>query len=64
MQGTFDVEKRWELICEIQTIMQGEGPVAIPCWMASLSAHYDHVKDFRAAPSMLMLDKVWLDETD
>jgi peptide/nickel transport system substrate-binding protein len=62
-KGTFDVEKRRELMCEIQTIMKEEGPVCIPLWTASLYAQHDRVKDFRAAPSMMMVDEVWLDET-
>jgi peptide/nickel transport system substrate-binding protein len=61
-EGTFDVEKRREIMCEIQTIMKEEGPVCIPCWFATLDAHRGRVKNFRAAPVMTMLDEVWLDD--
>ncbi len=62
-QATFDVEKRREIMCELQTIMQEEGGVCIPCWFSSLQANSTKLKNFRASPSMYMLDEVWLDES-
>jgi peptide/nickel transport system substrate-binding protein len=61
-QGTYDVEARREIMCELQSILQDEGGVAIPIWGAILWAHKEQVKDFRASSSMLILNGVWLDE--
>jgi peptide/nickel transport system substrate-binding protein len=61
-EGTFDVDQRRELMCEIETIMEEEGPVCIPCWFASLDAHRNRVQNYRSAPIMTMLDEVWLDD--
>jgi len=61
-QGTFDVEERREIMCEIQTIMKEDAGICIPCWFASLYAHRDRVKDFRASPAQTILNEVWLEE--
>ncbi|MBN1180248.1 MAG: ABC transporter substrate-binding protein [Anaerolineae bacterium] len=61
-QGTYDVEARRELMCELQAILKEEGGIAVPIWGAVLWAHRDAIKNFRSSPSMLILDDVWMDE--
>ena len=61
-EGTFDVEKRREIMCELQTIQKEEGTIGIPFWASTLNAHTERVKNFRAAPGAPQLYDVWLDE--
>lgn len=62
-EGTLDVEERREIMCDMETIMQEEGPIALPRWGAFLWGHYPKVKNFRGAPNdSIMLEEVWLDE--
>jgi len=61
-ESTYDIEKRRKIMCDIQTIMKEEGPVAISCWFASLYAHRRRVKGYRVAPSLNILNEVWLDD--
>ena len=61
--GTLDVNDRKEIMCEIQTLMKEEAPVAIPRWGAFLWGHTTRVKNFRGSPQdTTILDEVWLDD--
>jgi peptide/nickel transport system substrate-binding protein len=61
--GTLDVNDRKDIMCEIQTLMKEEAPVAIPRWGAFLWGHTQRVKNFRGSPQdTTILDEVWLDE--
>jgi peptide/nickel transport system substrate-binding protein len=62
-EGTLAMEDRRKIMCEIQTLMQEEGPIIIPRWGAFLWGHRPSVRGFRAAPSdFIILDDVWLDQ--
>lgn len=62
-EQTLDIEQRRQIMCEIQTLMKEEGPVAIPRWGAFLWGHHRKVRNYRGAPhDAIMLDEVWLDE--
>jgi peptide/nickel transport system substrate-binding protein len=64
-QGKVDIEERREIMCEIETIMQEEGPVALPRWGSFLWGHHKRVKNYRGAPhDHVMLDNVWLDDEE
>jgi peptide/nickel transport system substrate-binding protein len=43
VDATFDVEARRELYCQIQTIMQEDGPYLIPYWSVSFGASQSDV---------------------
>ena len=61
-EGTLDIEARKKIMCQIEKLMQEEGPVAIPRWAAFLWGHTDKLKGFRGAPSdHLFLYDAWLD---
>jgi ABC-type transport system substrate-binding protein len=61
-EGTYSMDERKAIMCEIQTLMQEEGPIIIPRWGAFLWGHKPRVKGFRAAPSdFIYLTNVWLD---
>jgi peptide/nickel transport system substrate-binding protein len=62
-EGTLDVEERRQIMCDIQTLMKEEGPIALPRYGAFLWGHHPKVKNYRGAPNdTIMLDEVWLDE--
>ena len=61
-EATYSMDERKKIMCEIQTLMQEEGPIIIPRWGAFLWGHRPRVKGFRAAPSdFIYLTNVWLD---
>jgi peptide/nickel transport system substrate-binding protein len=62
-EGTLAMEDRKTIMCEIQTLMQEEGPIIIPRWGAFLWGHRPAVKGYKAAPSdFIFLNDVWLDQ--
>lgn len=61
-EGTLAMEDRRKIMCDIQTLMQEEGPIIIPRWGAFLWGHRARVKGYRGAPSdFIYLTNVWLD---
>jgi peptide/nickel transport system substrate-binding protein len=61
-ESTYSMEDRKKIMCEIQTLMQEEGPIIIARWGAFLWGHRPRVKGYRAAPSdFIYLTNVWLD---
>jgi len=42
-ESTVDVDKKRELLCDIQRIMQEDAPMLIPFWMVEYSANQDRV---------------------
>jgi peptide/nickel transport system substrate-binding protein len=62
-EGTFEIEKRKQLVAEIQKIMQDEGPVAIPRWNAQIIGHHKRVQGITIAPhDHMMAHEVWIDQ--
>ena len=62
-KATLDVEKRRELMCELQTILKEDGGIALPRFNAVMYAHTKRVQDFAAAPhDHMLLAEVWLDD--
>ena len=61
-EGIYEVEARRRLMCQIENIMQEDGPVAIPHWEPITFMHRTRVKGYEAAPeSALKLEEVYLD---
>jgi len=50
-EGTLDIDKRRELMGELQTIMQEDGPIAQPLWRAGYVAYDKRAKNIRAHPT-------------
>lgn len=62
VEGTYDLDTRRELMCQIEQIMKEDGPVAIPWWGAFIWGHGPRVKNYRAAPSdHMFLYDVWME---
>lgn len=50
-EGTLDVDKRREIMAEIERIMQEDGPIVQPFWTVVSTAYDKRVKGFRMHPS-------------
>ncbi len=50
-EGILDVDKRREVMCKIQTIMQEEGPIVQPMWRSKFSFWDKRVKGFQHHPT-------------
>lgn len=62
-EATLDLEARRKIISRIQTIMQEEGPVAVPRWNSLTLAAHKKVQDLKpAAHDHLMALETWIDE--
>ena len=51
-EGTLDLEERREIIGQIQTLMQEEGPMAQPLWRSLVVAYDKKVKGFNLHPTL------------
>jgi peptide/nickel transport system substrate-binding protein len=58
-EGTLDVEKRREVMAEIETLMQEEGPIVQPLWRTMFSAMDKRVKGYEAHPSLYIFPWKW-----
>jgi peptide/nickel transport system substrate-binding protein len=58
-EGTLDVEKRREVMAEIETLMQEEGPIVQPLWRTMFSAMDKKVKGYEAHPSLYIFPWNW-----
>ena len=50
-EGILDVDKRREVVAEIQKIMQEDGPITQPLWRAVITAMDKRVKGFNMHPT-------------
>ncbi len=50
-EGILDVDKRREVMAEIQTLLQEEGPIVQPLWRAVFTAYDKRVKGFSMHPT-------------
>ena len=58
--GTIDVEKRREIMCQLQQIQWERGSIGIPYWMNVNMPHRNYVRDVPGHPTIYMLfNKVW-----
>ncbi|MDH3466728.1 MAG: ABC transporter substrate-binding protein [Gammaproteobacteria bacterium] len=53
-EGTLDVEKRRELIRELEQIMQADGPIVQPAWRSVFSPTSKKVKGFEKHPTQYL----------
>src|SRR5262245_46169058 len=58
-EGILDVEKRREVMKELETIMQEEGPIVQPLWRSVFSAMDKKVKGFKAHPTQYVFPWDW-----
>jgi len=58
-EGTLDVEKRRQVMAEIETLMQEEGPIVQPLWRSMFSAMDKKVKGYEAHPSLYIFPWKW-----
>jgi peptide/nickel transport system substrate-binding protein len=58
-EGTIDVEKRREVMAEIETLMQEEGPIVQPLWRTMFSAMDKKVKGYEPHPSLYIFPWNW-----
>lgn len=62
--GTLDVEKRRELMCQIEEIQMTRGPIGIAFWRNIWFISRTSIKDLPGHPTYYMLsNKMWLDES-
>ena len=60
--GILDADARREVICEIETLMQEDGPIVQPLWRGSFSGWDKRVKGFAQHPTAYMfVDELWMD---
>ncbi|MDH3772188.1 MAG: ABC transporter substrate-binding protein, partial [Nitrospirota bacterium] len=61
-EGTLDVEARREIMVEIETLMQEEGPIAQPLWRGLFSFWDKQVQGFEQHPtSYIFGEELWLE---
>ncbi|WP_119388886.1 ABC transporter substrate-binding protein [Taklimakanibacter lacteus] len=51
-EGTLDVDKRREILGELETIMQEDGPITQPLWRSVYAAYDKRVKGFEIHPTL------------
>ena len=62
-EATLDVDKRRQVMAEIQTLMLEDGPVALPLWRGLFSFWDKRVQGFEHHPtSYIFGEEIWLDE--
>ena len=50
-EGTLDIDKRRELMGELEKIMQEDGPIAQPLWRAGYVAYDKRAKNIKMHPT-------------
>jgi len=58
-EGTIDVEKRRQVMAEIETLMQEEGPIVQPLWRSMFSAMDKKVKGYESHPTLCIFPWKW-----
>ena len=58
-EGTLDVEKRREVVEEIEILMQEEGPIVQPLWRSVFAAMDKKVQGFQAHPTQYVFPWDW-----
>jgi len=58
-EGILDVDKRREVMKDIETLMQEEGPIVQPLWRAVFMAMDKKVKGFKAHPTSYIFPWEW-----
>jgi peptide/nickel transport system substrate-binding protein len=58
-EGTIDVEERRQVMAEIETLMQEEGPIVQPLWRSMFSAMDKKVEGYEAHPSLYIFPWKW-----
>jgi peptide/nickel transport system substrate-binding protein len=58
-EGILDVDKRREVMKDIETLMQEEGPIVQPLWRSVFSAMDKKVKGFKAHPTQYVFPWDW-----
>ncbi len=50
-EGILDVDKRREVMCQLETIMQEDGPIVQPLWRSVFTGYDKRVKGFKMHPT-------------
>jgi peptide/nickel transport system substrate-binding protein len=58
-EGILDVDKRREVIKDIEILMQEEGPIVQPLWRSVFMAMDKKVKGFKAHPTSYIFPWEW-----
>jgi peptide/nickel transport system substrate-binding protein len=58
-EGILDVDKRREVIADIEKLMQEEGPIVQPLWRSVFAAMDKKVKGFAAHPTNYIFPWQW-----
>ena len=58
-EGTYEVEKRREIMKVMEQIMLDDGPAAIPLWRAVVAFHDKRLKGFQAHPTSYFFAEDW-----
>jgi peptide/nickel transport system substrate-binding protein len=58
-EGTYDVEKRREIMKTLEQIMLDDGPASIPLWRAVVTFHDKRLKGFQAHPTNYFFAEDW-----
>jgi peptide/nickel transport system substrate-binding protein len=51
-EGTLDVDKRREILGELEAIMQEDGPITQPLWRSVYAAYDKRVQGFQIHPTL------------
>ncbi len=62
-EGILDVEARREVMKELETIMQEDGPIVQPLWRSSFTAMDKRVKGFKMHPTNYLFANEWAIES-
>ena len=58
-EGILDVDARREVVREIETLMQEEGPIVQPLWHSVLTAMDKRIKGFKMHPTSYLFANEW-----
>jgi len=58
-EGILDVDKRRELMAELETILQEEGPIVQPLWRSVFTVMDKRVKGFEVHPTLYIFCENW-----
>ena len=58
-EGTLDVNKRKEVMKEIEQLMLDDGPICLPLWRAVFTFMDKKVKNYKAHPTSYIFCEEW-----
>ena len=59
VEGTYEIERRREMMKTLEQIMLDDGPACIPLWRAVVTFHDKKLKGFQAHPTSYFFAEEW-----